>query len=592
MTFSELKSKTFREVFVEGIPENLLTAYENGNPAPGILDSFIVEALFDIQRAVPCFTTPHSDTFPHCASYFNCGLTVLPKPAGQINRVYVIDRINPETGLEDPTASADYCTKVFYQQVDFCTLQSYMRLCERCSGNSVAAVADALVTNFFGVWRRKRSYPRPSQSGLEALPTLPQGFLYPTESTNAGGRSPSGVWANHRGRIYIAPWIESTETVVIEWSGIKRNWSGTDLVEDDPKFRQAVRLHVQVQHEQSFGDDPGKLHRLKYALYGGPDEAGAIPLLIHECNEQNRIKRCQESGAAGMAGFARGIGVNTNPSSAFTNDQRIDYTAACPSGKTGNSVRVVIEPGEVGSALSVADANARASQQAADDANARLVCTDAATVYHNTNAGQPYTAYCPSGFINDEGNEVPPAEGSPSTVLRGEYTSTISEQAANDQADEDAQEAAEAGLHCTFWNAFQTYTATCPEDDGPEVTETTEARTFSSTDSQAAADALALADAKKRAEQALLCSGDSPQVYYSTAFTINRQRTCQSQTGCTYIFELVLNVSPGRGTSTTSQADAQNQAMSYAVPVGNNWVRNEPCPNTTGCQRITQNRNI
>lgn len=582
MTFDQLTEEVLNLAYPEGRAENLEAVHK----------SFIVEGLFDIIRANPCYQIAATDTFPHCASYFNCGLTVLPKPAGQINRLYVIDRINPETGLEDPTASADWCTKVTYQQVDFCALQSYMRLCERCSGNSVAAVADALVTNFFGVWRRKRSYPRPDDTEFSSLPTLPMGFRYPTASTNAGGRSPSGVWANHRGRIYIAPWIESTETVVIEWSGIKRNWNGTDLVEDDPKFRQAVRLHVQVQHEQSFGDDPGKLQRLKYALYGGPDEAGAIPLLIHECNEQNRIKRCQEAGVAGMAGFARGIGVNTNPSSAFTNDQRIDYTAVCPTGQTGAPVRVVIEPGEVGSALSVADANARASQQAADDANARLSCTNAATVYHNTNAGQPYTAYCPSAYVNDDGYDVPPAEGAPSTVLRGSYTSTVSEQAANDQADEDAMEAAEAGLHCTFWNAFQTYTAHCPANDGPDVTETTEQHTFSSTDSQANADALALADAKKRAEQALLCSGSHPQVYYSTAFTLSREKTCQSQIGCTYVFELRLNVAPGRGTSTDSQQAAQNEAMSYAIPVANEWVRNEPCPNTTGCTRIIQTRNI
>lgn len=582
MTYDQLKAKTLREVYPEGIPENLLTTNEDGAVVPGILDSFLKESLFDLCRSVPCFQTNQTDTWPHCATYFNCGLTVLPKPAGQVTRLYVIDRINPDTGLEDPTASADWCARAFYHQVDFCTLQGYMRLCERCSGSSIAAVADALVTNFFGVWRRKRSYPRPDDAEFSSLPTLPMGFRYPTESTNAGGRSPGGVWANHRGRIYIAPWIESTETVVVEWAGIKRNWNGTDLVEDDPKFRQAVRLHVQIQHEQSFGDDPGKLQRLKYALYGGPDEVGAIPLLIHECNEQTRIKRCSEAGVAGMSSAARGIGVNTNPASAFTNDQRIDYTAECPEGKTGNSVRVVIEVGEVGSALSVADANARASQQAADDANARLVCVDAPTVYHNTNAGQPYTAYCPAGYVNEEGNEVPPAEGSPSTVIRGAYTSTVSEEAANDQADEDAQRAAEAGLNCTFWNALQTYTAICVANQANNVTRTVDAHTKSAP-TQAVADALALAEAKNLANVALtqVCG---TQVYWNTEIRQTVVGDCVFIGLCAQPYKVTatLILEANRFTSSESQAKVQAEAQSY-FNQQKGQPGNNPCQASDGC---------
>jgi hypothetical protein len=550
MTYLDLKNKVRRQIWVDGEGENLIAVH----------DSFFLEALYDLQVSVDCLSFNNLSVFPSCATYFNCGFTVLPKPEGQVVRLYVIDRINPETGAEDPAAIPDWCSKVYYHPVQYCSLLGYKKLCERCGGSGIIAVAEAIASAFFGIFRRKRFYPRPTDEGMESLPTLPEGFHYPQSSTDAGGRSPSGVFAIYRGRIYIAPWIQSTETVVIESTGVKRNWADNDIVDDDPKFIQAVRLHVSMQHEQAFGDDPAKLQRIKDALYGNAIEAGIIPMLIHQCLEEVRTRQCAEVGAGPAA--ARGIGANSGSANLYYNDRQ-EYTASCPAGQTGASVTVVVDAGTVGSAISVADANARAFQQAAEDANNRLVCVDAEVTYYNT--PQSYTAVCPAA---SEG--TPAAVGTPVTVNipANTYTSVVSQASADAAALAAATSQANALLTCTYWNAEQEYTAECISPaTGTPVTITVAAHTFSSTISQADANALALASATNQANEELECDTPVP-VYYNSpqqaTQSISRQKVVAGGQICILTVTVTAVVPPGRFTSIVNEAHANAQAVVYA----------------------------
>jgi hypothetical protein len=138
MNFLELKTKLRLQIFAEGEQENLINAH----------DSFFVEALYDAQKYVPCYRYGNTDTYPHCSTYFSCGMTVLPKPQGRINRIYVIDRLN-QYGEEDATADLSWCEKVDYQQVEWCYMERYIKLCERCSSN-IASV-EAIASQLFGI---------------------------------------------------------------------------------------------------------------------------------------------------------------------------------------------------------------------------------------------------------------------------------------------------------------------------------------------------------------------------------------------------------------------------------------------------------
>ena len=116
MTFAELKKRILLQVFPDGQPENLADQTVDGEITPGIHTAFFNEALYDLQKYVPCYQYNNTDVLEHCATYFKCGYTVLPAPRGHIVRLSVLDRVEadeeettPATQLKtiDPAAHLD-----------------------------------------------------------------------------------------------------------------------------------------------------------------------------------------------------------------------------------------------------------------------------------------------------------------------------------------------------------------------------------------------------------------------------------------------------------------------------------------------------
>lgn len=476
MTFAQLYSQTIAILFPQGQPENLIDSHK----------LFLQTALYDLQKNVECLRFANRNVYPSCATYFNCGMTVLPAPRGEITRLLVYGK--------DADGNPDECTKIQYQQVAFSHIERYVQLHRGCGTQSIL-FSSALALGIFGCgWRDKYRYPCPTDEGLESLPSLPQGFHYPQASTDLGGRARAGVWAINRGRIYIAPWIESTETVVVEWNGIKNEWGDSDLVEDDKKFLQAVRLNVNVQHYTEYEHNTEKLLLLETQW------REALKDLINDCRNSNRVREDLEVGGNGSG--ARGLGTSDTASAAFYNERQ-SYTANCPAGQVGTPVTSVVEAGQVGSSLSVADANAKALTQAQADATGRLSCETAPVVFLNT--AQTFTAQC-AGASGD----TPAATGNPVTVTTpaGQYQSSVSQAAADAAALAAATTKANSQLVCTFHNAPRSYTASCPTDTtGADVTVDIAAAEFSSTISQDDANQLADAEAQSQATDGLTCVG-------------------------------------------------------------------------------------
>jgi len=359
--------------------------------------------------------------------------------------------------------------------------------------------------------------------------------------------------------------MTSSEMIGIGWDGIKWNLGDGYEVDEDPKRHQFVRTNVMWQHEKLYGD-ANKARDLEVELFGTHQSSGKVGLLqdlIHECHEESRLRSCDEAGTpAGSA--ARGLGSIGNIQTDLYYNDRQEYTASCPDGQTGSSVTVVKEAGTVGSALSVADANARAIQMAQSEATTRLVCEDAAVIYYNTE--KQATASCPGP--GDDG--TPAASGSSVTAIikAGTYQSEYSQKAADDAAQAAAQAKAEAQLACTFHNKAQTYVATCADGGGDDVEKTVGAGQFTSTISQADADAKALAEAQRLAEEEIDCPdaytiGNTPQPY-------NLRRAC-SAPGCRSIiisFSVVIpantyvrQTTPANVAQTQLELNQQAQAV-------------------------------
>lgn len=636
MNFGDLIASVSQDLWVDGEGENLVIPH----------GKFFVQAMVDIENAVPCFRYGNTDFYPNCSTYFNCGMTVLPQPQGQVLDVYTIGKKQTSgqpsgTSLADLTVLAplttltngqistpvtsgtlvsiaadgiytigvnqtnklkalfpagspqyfnttitytdttgnvktvqpapiihvsdegqsgslsvdikggtdvtyaitpynvpqtdgeisvqmtvvsgatgtsddDWCSKVYYEQVEYSHIERYVRACNNCSKNSIWQVANALVSNIFGHWRRKRRYNPPTDIGFESLPVLPPGFHYPQTSTDAGGRSRGGVYAIKHGRIYIAPWIESTESVVVEWNGVKTNWTATDLVTDDPKFIEAVRLLVGIQHYMHYEDNEKRLKDFQTKMYGGRSESGLMITgvqreLIVACRDKIRVRTAAEIGsndgdAAGGIGITTGITSNTG---IFYNAEQA-YTAVCPSGQTGNPATATVPAGQYSSKLSQADADAQALASATTKAQAMLQCVPGGLFL---NVSQSYTASCPAAS-----GTTPAAQGNSVTITiaAGEYQSAVSQQLADAAALNAATVTAKSQLACTFYNAPQTATVNCV--DGSTKSATTAAGQYTSTTSQAEADSKALAAAQAQATAS--CS--NPTGAYTVGNTLQR----------------------------------------------------------------------
>lgn len=528
-TFGNLKAELRPIIFPTGEATNLIPAH----------DKAFLDAIIDLQKWVDCLQYDNTSLYPQCSTYYNCGITVIPAPRGAILKVSVIDKINPTTHKEDATADDDWCSEIEYRQIDFCHIKHFLAQSGRPGCCNIPL--------FFGLSCRKGRFPTPTDAGLTGLATLPLGYHYGQTSTDdKHGRAGSGVWAMDRGKIYLAPWIQSTETVVVKWDGLKRTWSGDDLIDDDPMLILAVEEYVRWQHAAKYDHDYEEADRAQKAYNIGLQD------LMHACREETRIRGCERSNAR-QSGTQSG----TSTTPLFFNDKQ-QATANCPDGETGNAVTITIAAGTVASNISVNDANQKALNEAQQQATAQLDCQSNAPTF--TNDAQSFTAQCQSGETG-----APAPDGNPITITirAGTVSSTLSKADANAQALSMAQQQATAQLNCTFWNSVQTYVASCPTGQtGTPVSKTVAAHTISSTISQDDADANALNLAKTQAETELICNGESG-VFTSTLQTAEVMLHCQrifpASSSC--LVTVIVTSGPGRFTSLISLADANNQAI-------------------------------
>lgn len=534
-TFKDLKLEVRSRVFPTGEAYNLRVPH----------DKMMVDAMVLIQD-INCWQEDNTKVIPHCSTNYKCGLTSFDFGRARINKLSVIDRINPTTHLEDATAEIDWCSEITYRQVDQCYMDAYYARSRR-------AGCCLPLSQFFAIpyplCGNKSSFPVPTDEGIpEGLPILPLGYHYPQESTNSKcGRAKAGVWAIDRGgRILVGPWIQSTEYVIVYFDGKKLEWGDADLVDKDPELIKNVVDYVRAETKKIYNDIPGVLVDFQ------SDYAVSYAQLIHSCREETRIRGCEPSFARGLAG---------NISTLFYNDAQ-QYTATCAPNQTGDAKTVTIPADTFGSAISKADANQQALQEAQRQAQALLVCVDIPVTYWNV--AQSATATC------TQADGAPAPDGAPSTVTvpANTHSSIVSQAAADAAALADAETQAAAALTCTFWNSEASFTASCPEGStGIDVTETVAAHTVSSTVSQAAADAAALLQATNAANEAITCTDIEP--FWNVAGFQQVLRHCTDRFGTPCIVQVRCDFLAHHFSSLISQADANTKAYNAALQLAN-----------------------
>ncbi|HUD74004.1 MAG TPA: DUF5977 domain-containing protein [Terracidiphilus sp.] len=552
LTFGQFKSAIRGRVWPPGSaePDNLVASH----------DKDFVDALVDLQTWVPCLQQDNTDIYPQCSTTYNCGLTVLPGPRGIIKKLSVIDKIDPTTNRESATGADDYCSEIVYPEVDYCHVRRYLDRSRRggCCGG---------IGLFFGLpfASHRPNYPVPTDVGLApGLPPLPMGFHYPQASTDrTHGRAGAGIWAKERGNIYVAPWIQSTETIIVVWDGIKRTWNDGDPIDDDPLLSKAVEEYVRFHDAGTWQHDWETAASFEKAFIQTRQE------LIHQCREETRARDCEPSHAR-----ASTIGL----SAIYYNDDQA-FTAQCPQGQNGSPVTVTIQSGTVGSNVSVADANAKALAQATSQAKAQLVCSAIPTVY-TSSKDFTYNATCATDGTQEAGAPTPVGPGVSVTVKAGTaFPSATSQGDADAQALASAKAQAVNGLSCTYGNAPQTATQACPDGVTGLVSITVHQNAHTAS-FQEAADQLAMADAMKQATQKygendVDCgTGTGPTIFWNTGPSqlVNgyAQLTCRAFGSLSSYIRVVVIMPANRFSGKTlleANQNARNAANAWAMVI-------------------------
>jgi hypothetical protein len=522
LTFAQLKTVVRARVFPAGEARNLRAAH----------DKSIVDCLVDMQRWVDCLQSNNTHLVPHCATFYNCGLTSFDFFRSQITRLSVIDKINPDTHLEDADAADDYCTEIEYRQVGAANVRQYLgkSITAGCclSGGLFFAIPDALCGYKYRV-------PVPTDEGLTpGLSPLPLGFHYPQESTNSScGRARAGVWALDGGRVYVAPWIQSTETVVVRWRGIKRDWVDADLVDDDPSLIRAVELYLRWEHARDWDRDAN-------AAAGYELECRkSLGDLMYDCAQETQVRSAfaERDGVIGGGGSSAARGIA--PVTKLYYNTRQQATEHCPGDPSGPKATAIVPADTVASADSVADANARALEQAHELARAQA-CEKSGS------GDSPETVYftrAVDGIVPCPYNQPPnpDAEGGgvPYHVDDSDprFFSTISRDDATRIATDYAVAQAAKQLHCTYYNAAKTKTAACPSPSVQTASHTVEASDpeCTSTISQTEANNCAERKAYRLAVEALACDGyDSDPVSeeYTRTYKLYGPEVCRQELRC------------------------------------------------------------
>jgi hypothetical protein len=538
-TWLQFKTAARQRKFPQLEASNLVAAH----------DKAFTDAMSDLQQWVPCLQQNNTQIVQQCETYFNCGLTAFDAPRGKIQRLSVIDKINQKTGGEDATLPSDYCSEIVYLQIDPCYIQKYI---SKARGGCCSDIGAFFALPSSG----KTRFPPPTDSGMTGLSPLPLGYHYGQTSTDARRRSSHGVWAIERGQITVAPWIQSTETIILKWDGIKRTWNDNDVIDDDPLLARAVEQYVLADHASRFDRDyaAAQQHAAQY------NDARSV--LIRQCDEETEIRNCQPS-------QARSSTVSINSASLYYNDTQGQFTASCPNGTTGDPATQTVLVGTVASNVSVADANQKAQALAQSQAESSLNCLSNSASF--TNDAQTATATC----IGESGAPPPTGTSASATVAAGSVTSNISKEDANKTARDQALAEAQAQITCTWYNSPQTYTALCAANHAHDQTVNIPSGAYSSTISQVNADDLAFNAAKLAADNLLAIACVTTPVFHNTP-----QYAIPSTMSCPYFVRqgqillriacqvtVLVNINSNAFTGST-QDEANTNAYNYGRALG------------------------
>lgn len=207
----------------------------------------IKDGLIELQGFVRGLTDRQYQVYPYNSTFYDCkkSLIVLPPKLqrSQIMKVYTV-------------ANQDWCDTVEYLPK---------------TKKDVFDWAKNLVDE---------------PSGTPSIrPAFMYGVTFPTSNFDStAGRARQGCWVKENGKLWVAPYLQSYEALVVEYKGVKRIWNDADVIDDEIWTTDIISGLVKYlvwKREVKYGSDP-ELRRQAEA-----DWREAEALLLHFDKEED-----------------------------------------------------------------------------------------------------------------------------------------------------------------------------------------------------------------------------------------------------------------------------------------------------------------
>ena len=295
MTYAEFVKSIKSTVYPDREAQNLASVHTK----------YVLDALIEIQKRVPELQQCNTDHIPYEDIFYNCKASTVPKPDGPILRAYTTKTIGRCDKVYYKPTTREHMEALMEQAQSCGFSASFITPSMNGATGLADSGASTLARNTIdppviqggrpGTWRIDSVNPAPEGGLPLSLSTEPPGVItdLPTtatipkgetfivlpfdtvmietasevvfrvvqgmsgmgirigvtawDSTDKGWRSCHGYYAVICETLYFFPNIESTETLHIDWQGIKTSYTQNDEVDFDRDVQSVIELYVQAQ---------------------------------------------------------------------------------------------------------------------------------------------------------------------------------------------------------------------------------------------------------------------------------------------------------------------------------------------------------
>jgi hypothetical protein len=223
MTFAQFKAAVYAETIPDKESSRLNARHEG----------WLKSALIELQQKVMCLQANHREYITQDATYYSCGASAFAIPPGGYVRSLVVQE------------TANQCNYVDAVPMTEAVFRGILQNMQNCRCHPPTGTPDGDLDNYLYYYYEYDA----GDSDPELRPA--------TSAIDLPFRPKDRAFAIFEGNVWLWPVLNSTDTAVLKWHGVKKNWRDTDIMpwldekgEPDYEVQEAVQWYFQSKRYQ------------------------------------------------------------------------------------------------------------------------------------------------------------------------------------------------------------------------------------------------------------------------------------------------------------------------------------------------------